>query len=85
MDDFTKHTQAVKAQVWGYPESNTDYRDFYDSKFTGEAIHHPRTVESAEWTEYPVREGWSSTEYLAKRWAGYQKTSSRNAYTAGRR
>jgi hypothetical protein len=85
VDDFTRHAQAVKASVWGYPETSTDYRDFYDSKFTGEAIHHPRTDESAGWTEYPVCEGWSSADYLAKRWAGCQKTSSRNAHTALRK
>jgi hypothetical protein len=84
VNDFTRHAHAVKVSIWG-SETSTDCRDFYDSKFTGEAIHHPRADESAGWTEYPVREGWSNAEYLAKRWAGCQKTSSRNAHTALRK
>jgi len=73
--------QAIKVSVWGYPESDTDYSDFYSSKFTGETIHHPKTTDSAEWTEFPVREGWSNAEYIAKRWAGFPKTSNRNSRT----
>jgi hypothetical protein len=80
MDDYTQHAQAVKASVWGYQDRDTDYLDYFRSKF-GEAIHYPRTAEAQEYTDYPVREGWSAAEYLAKRWAGYPKTSSRHAHT----
>ena len=58
--------------------------DFFYRKFSGQKIYHPRTAESAEYTEYLVSADWSNADYLAKRWAWAKKTSSRNAHTLTR-
>ena len=51
-------------------------------------------AESNPWDEFyilkfqdkeTVRPGWSMTQWLEDRWAGYPKTSTRNAHTVGRK
>jgi hypothetical protein len=74
-DPWETFVSKLKAEVWGVLSSEA-VDDLYAWKYTGEKVDHPRTLDSAGYIEYMIREDYTTERYLAQRLAGIPKTSS---------
>ena len=73
-DPWETFVSKLKAKVWGALSSEA-VDDLYAWKFAGINIEHPRTIDSAGYTEYIIREGYTTEGYLTQRLADIPKTS----------
>ena len=87
MTDWSSFPTAVKAEVW-----ETEQLDIHDpnalwhSKFTGQAIHHPRDTEgNSAWTEYLIDPAFTTAKFIENRVAGLKKTSTAQCRTVTHR
>lgn len=82
MTDWDSFSKEVKNSVWGTQELPAhDPNPLWHAKYSGEVIHHPRTIGEAAYDEYLINPGFSTAKFIENRWAGIPKTSTAQCRT----
>ena len=87
MTDWDSFPKALKAQLWGTEELDIhDPNPLWRSKFTGQAIHHPKdSAGDSAWVENVIDPAFTTAKFIEERWAGIPKTSTRHCRTVTHR